>query len=89
MEPGSLGKPMMMGPYRRNIADIAELFAQQGALQLVRNEAEILDFWRKTSDPEQNAIMGEAAISVVNANRGTLDKVLDVVFHDLESSKVE
>lgn len=89
MEPGSLGKPMMMGPYRRNISDIAELFADQGAMVLVEGVTDVLTFWQDTENSARKQAMSEAALTVMEANRGALQKVMHDLSNDLGLSTLE
>jgi 3-deoxy-D-manno-octulosonic-acid transferase len=85
MEPGMLGKPMCMGPFRRNIADIAELFAEAGALEAVENSAQLANFWRRLDkEPELARAMSDAALKVMVENRGALQRVLDQALPVLE-----
>ena len=84
-----LGKPMMMGPYRRNIADIAEMFEQAGALQGVNTALDIHGFWLRSLDSEEREIMSKAALTVMDENTGALDHVLESMLPALERVIVE
>lgn len=85
MEPGMLGKPMCMGPHRRNIADIAGLFAEAGALEAVANSNQLAHFWRRLAkEPELASAMSAAALQVMAENRGALQRVLDQTLPALE-----
>ena len=89
MEPGLLGKPIMMGPYRRNIADIAELFEQAGGLVSVTGIDDVRSFWERTMDEAERAKISSAVLSVMEQNSGALSRVLDTLLPRLKSSKVE
>jgi 3-deoxy-D-manno-octulosonic-acid transferase len=89
MEPGLLGKPIMMGPYRRNIADIAELFEQAGGLVSVTGIDDVRSFWERTMDEAERAKISSAVLSVMEQHSGALSRVLDTLLPRLKSSKVE
>ncbi|MGK0341811.1 MAG: 3-deoxy-D-manno-octulosonic-acid transferase [Candidatus Azotimanducaceae bacterium] len=80
MEPAGLGKPVIMGPYRRNIADIAEQFIDEGALKTVSNAESIDRIWRELlTQPDLAAGMSQAALNVMMRNGGALQRVSSVV----------
>jgi 3-deoxy-D-manno-octulosonic-acid transferase len=88
MEPGGLGKPILMGPYRRNIKDIAGQFAEAGALLDVTDADDTyaaLDVL--VSEPERRLTMSRAALEVMARNRGALDRVFDVILPMLRENK--
>ncbi len=85
MEPAILGKPIMMGPYRRNIADIAELFEERGALAAVQNAKDIVAFWERSLDPELVKTMSESALEVVDRNKGALQLVVREIIPAIDS----
>ena len=89
MEPGMLGKPIMMGSYRRNIADIAELFEQAGGLVSVQSSEDISSFWRRTMVDSQRDKHSDAVLAVMNENAGALDRVMNVLLPRLTSEKME
>lgn len=79
MEPAQLGKPIMMGPYRRNIVDIAELFSEAGALREVSDARSVLRFWQETQVASYRETMSNSSLKVMESNRGALDRILDEV----------
>lgn len=79
MEPGSLSKPMCMGPYRRNIADIADQFETAGALCTVNSANDIVNFWRSLESAQAKEQMAAAAEQVMARNKGALDRILEVI----------
>ncbi len=80
MEPAMLGKPICMGPYRRNIADIAQFFSDAGALVTVQNQDELAQFWAKLAQDEHaKNSMAEAAAEVMASHRGALGRVLEII----------
>jgi len=84
MEPAGLGKPIIMGPYRRNIADIAEQFMEEGALKTVSNVESIHRIWQELlTQPNLAARMSQSALNVMVRNRGALERVSSVVLPSL------
>ena len=80
MEPASQGVPMIMGWYRRNIDDIADQFIQAGAMEVVSDQKELLAVWQgMLVDKPKLTHMADAALVVMNANRGALDRVEKVI----------
>lgn len=88
MEPGGLGKPILMGPFRRNIGDIAEQFADAGALITVSCVDDVyVQLNLLLNQPEARQRMGNAALEVMARNRGALDRVCDVLLPLLRENK--
>ncbi|MBV1876226.1 MAG: 3-deoxy-D-manno-octulosonic acid transferase [Pseudomonadales bacterium] len=80
MEPASLGIPMLMGKYRRNIDDIAQHFVEAGAMLLVQDADHLAELWRDLSDNiDRRRSMSIAAVAVMANNRGALKQVLAVI----------
>lgn len=86
MEPASLGVPIIMGPHLHNIEDIAGQFMEAGAMQIVHNADEL-----KTaiSDLLGNETVRAEVIAnasgVMDANRGALERVLQLIETDAPS----
>ncbi|KXU38920.1 3-deoxy-D-manno-octulosonic acid transferase [Ventosimonas gracilis] len=78
LEPAALGKPLLSGVYLFNFADIAAQLKQAGALQYVTDAetlaAALATLW---DNPKQAQQMREAAQSVLIANQGALNRLLD------------
>lgn len=73
MEPASLGKPVIMGQYLRNIEDVADLFIEQGGLLRVDSAAGLGEALALLcGSAEQRSKAGAAALQTVAANRGAL-----------------
>ena len=80
LEPAALGVPILTGPHTGNAADIARLLIERGAAEVVHNPAELAG--RLTvllKDAPARARMGEAGRACVDANRGALLKLLDLI----------
>ena len=89
MEPGGLGKPILMGPYRRNIEDIAAQFADAGALLDVSDADDThAAFAALMSDTAQWEKMSKAALEVMARNRGALDRVCAAILPALRENKL-
>tara|TARA_R110002073_G_scaffold71410_3_gene175390 strand:+ start:2066 stop:3298 length:1233 start_codon:yes stop_codon:yes gene_type:complete len=85
MEPAGLGKPVLMGPYRRNISDIADQFIEAGALLTIASAEEA----RKVLEnllhhPQEMKRMSAAALDVMARNRGALAVVMNSILSTLE-----
>ncbi len=74
------GKPLLWGPHRDHIADLAENLSREGAALEVTGEADLSEalilLW---SDPERRARMGESARRVYECGRGPLERTLGVL----------
>lgn len=89
MEPGALGKPILMGPYRRNISDIADQFVDAGALRTVTSTEDIRSaFAGLLGNPADWTRMSAAALEVMKQNRGALEKVMKSILSNLNSDKI-
>lgn len=84
IEPAEAGKPVVFGPHMRNFHDIAgRLVEAEGAVQ-VRDAAELeaaLD--TLLSDPARREALGVNARRVVEANRGALERTVEIVLSTL------
>ncbi len=80
IEPAAWGIPVLTGPHVFNFAEVARALQDAEALvtcqdpqQIARRVVELLD------DPDAMGRMGQAAVGVVVANRGALNKTLTIV----------
>ena len=86
MEPASLGVPMLMGQYRRNIDDIAHQFITAGAMRILTEPASLTGLWRQLmSKPDERARMSQAGLRVMAQNKGALDRIDKIIRRALES----
>ena len=76
IEPAALGKPVLMGPYGFNFADIVRELESAGGLQLTRLETLQADIGRLLADPRRGQQMGECGRQVVERSRGAVDRML-------------
>jgi 3-deoxy-D-manno-octulosonic-acid transferase len=80
LEPAALGIAALAGTGQATSPDVARLLAEQGALKLVANSAELADeVLRLAGDPQARARMGAAGAAVVAAHRGALARVVALV----------
>lgn len=80
IEPAFHGLPILMGPNRRNFAEVCTKFAKQECLFTVSNAAEIAErvlYYHQ--DPAARAQCSKRARGVVQANQGALKRVCTLV----------
>jgi 3-deoxy-D-manno-octulosonic-acid transferase len=75
LEPASLGRPILFGPYMFNFCDIAELFLNNHAAILVHNQEELK---RNIADllknPQEAKDLGSRAKELVGNNQGATNR---------------
>jgi 3-deoxy-D-manno-octulosonic-acid transferase len=80
LEPAALQKPLLSGPSHFNFVEITELLLEAEALSIVNSEeqmaAQILKLFKNPADAKA---AGVRAYQVVLANRGALQKQMDVL----------
>ncbi|MFO1391221.1 MAG: lipid IV(A) 3-deoxy-D-manno-octulosonic acid transferase [Agitococcus sp.] len=80
LEPAALAVPIVTGMTMFNFKQITEILLQAGALKQAANSQELAGVvcdW--LNNPEQKQQAGQAALQVVNANKGALAKHLAIV----------
>jgi len=89
IEPGTLGKAMVLGPNMQNFADITRNFvAQNGALQ-VRDPAELEStIAGLLADENRREELGRNAQRVIRENRGAIDRTVDMILEQLKKSEM-
>ena len=78
LEPAALGLPVLSGPHRFNFAEISGLLEKAGALVEVADADAMtgqVNSW--LSEPEVARSAGSAGQSVVKANQGALERLLE------------
>jgi 3-deoxy-D-manno-octulosonic-acid transferase len=80
LEPAALGLPVLTGRFNSNAKDIARLLIDQGAAAQVA-DAQDLAAWleRLFGDASQRRRMGDAGRRVVDANRGSVARLLGLI----------
>ena len=80
LEPAALGVPVITGPYQDNGRDVAELLMSAGAALRVADAPELGAALKGLfADPQRRRRMGAAGREVVGANRGSVDRLLDLI----------
>ena len=80
LEPAALGLPVLSGPAQFNAPQVAEALGAQGALTIVHDAAELAAaLARLLSDREARARQGAAGRAAIDANRGALARLLQLV----------
>ena len=80
LEPAAWEKPVLTGPHLHNFSAIAQLLDEAGGLSVVDSGEALGDKLQALmSDPDQCTRQGQAAAAVVEANRGALEKGLELI----------
>jgi 3-deoxy-D-manno-octulosonic-acid transferase len=80
LEPAALGLPLLTGPHFSNAPDIADLMIADGAAQIIQESDEIAErVVALFGDSAERQRRGGAGQRVVDNNRGTLKRVLDLI----------
>jgi 3-deoxy-D-manno-octulosonic-acid transferase len=80
LEPVSLGRPVLTGPHNFNSESVARLLLEAGAARTVNSARQLGEsVARLLGDDEQRSAMGAAGRAVLDANRGALDRLLQLV----------
>uniref|UniRef100_UPI003D1069F0 3-deoxy-D-manno-octulosonic acid transferase n=1 Tax=Sedimenticola sp. TaxID=1940285 RepID=UPI003D1069F0 len=86
LEPAALGLPVVFGPHMFNFAMISRMLLAEGAALEVTSAAAlagVVSDW--LSDASLRARFGENGLRVVEANRGALDRLFDIIKDYLET----
>jgi len=80
LEPAALAVPVLTGPFTFNAEEIASLLQESGAAAVVHDADElavrVIEF---LGDSELRRTCGETGRSLVQQNRGALDRLLQLV----------
>ncbi len=77
LEPAALGVPAVTGPHNFNAQDIADLFIELGACRKVNDTDELAETVSELlSNPEEAARLGRAGQTLLEENRGALERLL-------------
>jgi len=80
LEPASLGLPILTGPHLFNAEDIAAMFAERGASQVINDDEELAAaLERLFADEAARRQMGERARRLLLDNRGALSSLLELL----------
>ena len=80
IEPAAWGKPTLSGLSVFNFAEVLRLLAEAGGLSLVEDAAVLAEtVIELIQNPQQARQMGQSAQQVAEANRGALERLLNVI----------
>jgi 3-deoxy-D-manno-octulosonic-acid transferase len=80
LEPAALSLPILMGPHNFNSEEIARLFVQVGAAQVIRDANELAkQVSLLLADPAERQRRGGAGRRALDENRGALRRLLDLI----------
>ncbi|MFV9681699.1 lipid IV(A) 3-deoxy-D-manno-octulosonic acid transferase [Pseudomonas sp. NY15367] len=78
LEPAALGKPVLSGPHLFNFLEIAAQLRDAGALSEVENAEQLADkITTLLGEPGEMQRMSQAGLSVLKANQGALERLLE------------
>ncbi|OED42511.1 3-deoxy-D-manno-octulosonic acid transferase [Endozoicomonas sp. (ex Bugula neritina AB1)] len=84
LEPAALNLPVLSGPHVFNFAEISSSLEKAGGLKLVQNESELAEAVLFLLGNQQACSeMGDNAQAFVDANRGALQRTLDIISNSL------
>ncbi len=78
LEPAFYGKPILVGPYMDNFAALNDIFLQRGAALEIRDEAELVEAWKRIDAPEFLE-MGKRAKEILRSLQGATQKTIEVL----------
>lgn len=88
LEPAVWGKPVWFGPHTDHCQEVADLLIQAGGGRQVRDGEQLAaELAEHLDDRTRLARMGEAAQRAVLANRGALDRSLELIATVLDKDK--
>ena len=80
LEPARFGVPVAIGPSMENFREIAETFDREGAWRRVRDADELADAWAGwLDDPGAASALGARGRALLEANRGALERTLELL----------
>ena len=78
LEPAALGKPVLSGPHLFNFLEIAAQLREAGAMSEVENAMQLADkVAALLNEPSEMQHMSQAGLSVLKANQGALERLLE------------
>ena len=89
IEPGALGKAMVLCPNMQNFADVTRVFLEcDGAVQVASAATLENALDELLSDPERREQLGRNAHAAVQENLGAIDRTLDMILNGINGSGV-
>lgn len=88
LEPAALGLPVISGPNVFNAPEIADMFVEKGACDIVQDSTELAAaIGDLVADPDAAKKMGERGREIVLSNRGSLAKLFSLLEPLIEESQ--
>jgi 3-deoxy-D-manno-octulosonic-acid transferase len=79
LEPAAVGVPILTGPSSSNAPEIARLLVARGAAEVVRDAHELgARVAALLGDRDARSRIGEQAVACIEANRGSVQKIIDL-----------
>jgi 3-deoxy-D-manno-octulosonic-acid transferase len=89
IEPASLGKPVLFGPNMENFPSVVDAFLRAQAAIQVQNEQDLEQKLRELlRDPKLRETLGAKALRVVQENKGSIDRTLDMIVEHLKEEDI-
>ena len=80
LEPAALGLPVLTGPDHSSAAEVARLLLREGAALQVTDAGELAAVLKEMfADPQRRRRIGAAGMRVIDANRGSVARLLELV----------
>jgi len=80
LEPAALGKPVLFGPYTKNVDELAQLLISSGGGFPVSSENDLMDIWSKLLlDDSLRDLSGQRARKAIEKKKGVLKRTMDVI----------
>ncbi len=88
LEPAALGKPIIFGPNMQNFQAITSaLLAGKAAVQTTDAKGLEVAFEALLQDKQRREAMGQAALEVVKANQGSIERTVEMILNSLDGSQ--
>jgi len=89
IEPAALAKPVVFGPNMQNFASITEAFLRHDAAIQVQDESALEETLRRLlGDPVKRERLGQNALRVVQDNKGSIDRTVDMIVQHLKDEEI-
>src|SRR5690606_18792947 len=89
IEPAALRKPILYGPNMQNFQSIVDAFNHANAAVQVRDESSLeFALRRLLLDPAARDQLAERAVQVVQQNKGSIDRTVDMIVEHLKEEDI-
>jgi 3-deoxy-D-manno-octulosonic-acid transferase len=86
IEPGALGKAVVLGPNMQNFEDVTRIFLRQNAMVQAGNAVELeKEIFDLLADEKRRAELGRHALKVVAENLGARDRTVEIILEQLKA----